>query len=707
VGAVGECLHSSTVYGTLFFLLFLLLFSFEFYLDSSARAMRMKEIEEKRGENKLQLDFEAFITQGEQALEKQKELNIQLQAVNERDAIIHTLHAELANRDEVLVSYKKVVERLKTLQWEHEESERKVRAEAAAQMTLPDSGAPLLKYKEKLLRMLFGNKTMEESAREHLESRSANEEEIQRIVAEEQQSSSRSRTKQNVMSDLLRIGGGGDATHELKIESVMRVQELGGHLARDNERTDNTGKGESPSKSQAPADKLVDSDKNEYILSKPGDSSKKTVDTRLVLDLGIVIVASAIGGLVASAARQPILLGYLLGGSFIGPGGARLIGQFIQIETLAQFGATFLLFALGVEFSISKLRKVKYIALIGGSLQLLCIILFVSLLGVFALEMHVKQAVFVGCVLSMSSTTVVVKSLMERKQIATLCGQVMLGLLIVQDLFLSIILALLNLAKVPFEKLGEEMIWLALKFALLGGIVVACMYIWPICLRLLDQSKSHDLFLLGLVALCVFLTVVSEKIIASAEVGAFLSGILISSAPGASQELTHRALRLFGPIRDMFGALFFCSIGMLINPIFLVEKAGTIMMLVIATLLVSRWRDDSACNCVHRCLIFAPLSPHSQLKSLITFVIVRLFGYSLEIAVRTGLGLSQIGEFAFVLVSEGVSVGLLSKDLYFLLLGTTAVSIFITPFILTASLAIVKYFQLEDRKAHAQGVVVD
>lgn len=95
------------------------------------------------------------------------------------------------------------------------------------------------------------------------------------------------------------------------------------------------------------------------------------------------------------------------------------------------------------------------------------------------------------------------------------------------------------------------------------------------------------------------------------------------------------------------------------------------------------------------------------MKSLITFITVRLFGYSLEIAVRTGLGLAQVGEFAFVLASDGLSVGLLTKDLYFLLLGTTAVSIFITPFILTTSIAIVKYFKLEDKKAHAQGVVVD
>jgi CPA2 family monovalent cation:H+ antiporter-2 len=175
---------------------------------------------------------------------------------------------------------------------------------------------------------------------------------------------------------------------------------------------------------------------------------------------------------------------------------------------------------------------------------------------------------------------------MESKQIQSLCGQVMLGLLIVQDLFLSLILACLNLTKVPVERLGVETAWLLWRFVVLAVILVACMFLWPKLLRLLDQSKSHDLFLLGLVALCVLLTVVAEKVIHSAEVGAFLSGILISSSPGANHELTHRALRLFGPIRDMFGALFFASIGMLINPLFLVENALRIIMLVMATVMV-------------------------------------------------------------------------------------------------------------------------
>lgn len=636
------------------------------------------------------LSYESLIGLQELLVRSQKSLNERLGEVHDRDSRIHSLKEQLRNREMRLAQYKVVVARLKALQVEHEEMERQAYAAAAAR----GNGIPLLtgldpaavgagggaavapaidlaKYKDRLLALIFGNKTLEESRRDRggglLSLPDEHADEIAKLVREEREAQAGQR------GGFLPRRGGHGRDSELSVESVMRVSADDDNPAG--------GDGDAESKSSLPAEKLVDAEKNEYILSKPGpDSQGKAVDVRLVTDLGVVIVASALGGLLASALRQPILLGYLLGGSAIGPGGAHLIGQFIQIETLAAFGATFLLFALGVEFSVSKLRKVKHIALLGGAAQLLAVTAAVSVVGVYLLELRLKAAVFSGAVLSMSSTTVVVKSLMSSRQIATLCGQVMLGLLIVQDLFLSLMLALLNLARAPLDRLAEESLWLFARFFVLGSVVLVCMYLWPICLRMLDAAKSPDLFLLGLVALCVFLTVVSEKVIHSAEVGAFLSGILISSSPGASAELTHRSLKIFGPIRDMFGALFFCSIGMLIDPFFLVERAATIAMLVAATVV---------------------------LKSIIMLSIVRAFGYSMEIAVRAGLGLSQVGEFAFVLASEGVATGVLSKEQYHLLAATTAVSLVVTPSAFRLAMWIVKYFKLEDRKVHAQGMQSD
>jgi len=651
------------------------------------------------------LDYDSLIALHERSVSGQKELNKRLVDLSDRESKIHYLTSELANRDVMLASYKVLVARLKALKAQHAQMERRMATEHAESVLRQQLGLPATgngspppegsAYRARLLSLIFGNQTTEESRHElglgmtDLE----HAEEIAKLVREEKEA--QAAAARGGFLALASRAARGDATNnaELKLESVMRVSDEDEDGAAGGAGTENGGgDGEHGGgagsdggvKVLAPADKLVDSNKNEYILSKPGDAAagggKKTVDVRLVQDLGIVIVASALGGLLAAALHQPVLLGYLAGGSAIGPGGLRLIGQFIQIETLAAFGATFLLFALGVEFSVSKLRRVKHIALLGGLLQLVSITLVVSLVGVCFLSLRLSSSLFIGCVLSMSSTTVVVKSLMSTRQIATLGGQVMLGLLIAQDIFLSVILALLNLARVAPERLASESLWLGFRFALLAVIVLGCMYIWPVLLRLLDASKSADLFLLGLVALCVFLTVVSERVIRSAEVGAFLSGLLISSSPGSNPELTHRCLRLFAPIRDMFGALFFSSIGMLIDPVFLVNNAATIAMLVAAIIV---------------------------LKSLLTSLIVRLFGYSASIALSAGLGLSQIGEFAFVLSATGLSVGLLARETYLLLLGTTAVSIVVTPAILKLSAAIIKYFKLDDKKSHAQGMQVD
>jgi Kef-type K+ transport system membrane component KefB len=705
-------------------LLTLLVGVYEFLLDSEVHTARLALLALPTDEHGDAIasggiasnaaEYDALISMHERGVNTQKELNKKLIELQDRENKIHYLHAELANRDVLLANYKVVVARLKILKAQHHDMERQLATQQAEQMLRiqlgllpapptgdnaaaaaaggtgvagPEAGVTPLpaasaeetaQIRARLLTLIFGNKTLEESRQElnalgidttQPQQQGTHAEEIAQLVREEKEA--QAAASRDGFLALASRAARGDVNKDadLKMESVMRINDEGELLdsiikskQKNRENRLKNGEAGEPEDDEdegpaLPAAKLVDSDKNEYILSKPGQAGggagSKTVDVRLVQDLGLVIVASALGGLLASALKQPVILGYLAGGSAIGPGGLRLIGQFIQIETLAQFGATFLLFALGVEFSMKKLRKVKHIALLGGLLQLISITIVMLFLGRLYWNLRVISCVFIGCVLSMSSTTVVVKSLVASNQLASLSGQVMLGLLIAQDLFLSIILAFINLAKVQtLESLLTELLWLGLRFFFLGLIVCICMYIWPLLLRLLDASGSADLFLLGLVALCVFLTVISEQIIHAAEVGAFLSGLLISSSPSASPELTHRALRLFAPIRDVFGALFFSSIGMLMDPFFLLHNAPVIGGLVLVTVVV---------------------------KSILTFVIVRLFGYSTEISLKTGLGLAQVGEFAFVLSSSGVSYGLINTSQYNYLAAITTVSLVLTP----------------------------
>ncbi|HEY9851274.1 MAG TPA: cation:proton antiporter [Leptolyngbyaceae cyanobacterium] len=376
-------------------------------------------------------------------------------------------------------------------------------------------------------------------------------------------------------------------------------------------------------------------------------------DFRLIVDLVLVLAAATAGGLLASLLRQPVLLGYLLGGMVVGPAGLGLIKEVIQVETLAQFGVAFLLFALGVEFSFAELKKVKAIGLGGAALQIILTILVTVFICWATGRWGTLPAkgVFLGAILSLSSTAVVLKCLIERNETETTHGQVMLGMLVVQDLALGLMLAVLPALDKPPEEIGKA-VFLALVWIVLfaAGAVAAGVWLIPPILRFLARTESQELFLLGVVALCLGIALLTEHLGLSIEMGAFVAGLMISEVEYADQTLTY-----VEPVRDIFATLFFASIGMLIDPVFLWNNLEMILGLV--------------------ALVFLG-------KFLIITPIVRLFRYSWKTALIAGLGLAQIGEFSFVLASEGQALGLVSRQIYLLILGTTACTLILTPFVL-------------------------
>ena len=376
-------------------------------------------------------------------------------------------------------------------------------------------------------------------------------------------------------------------------------------------------------------------------------------DFRLIIDLVLVFAVAACGGLLAALLKQPVLLGYLIGGMVVGPSGLRLIKELIQVETLAQFGVAFLLFALGVEFSLTELRKVKAIALGGGTLQIILTILITVLVcGITgAWGTLPAKGVFLGSILSLSSTAVVLKCLMERNETETPHGQVMLGMLVVQDLALGLMLAVLPALHEPGEVIGIAVLMALLKIGLFAaGAVVAGIWLIPPLLRLLARTESKELFLLGIVTICLGIAIFTEYLGLSIEMGAFVAGLMISEVEYADETLT-----IVEPLRDIFASLFFAAIGMLIDPVFLWQNLELILGLV-ALVFVGKF------------LIITPL--------------VSLFRYPLKTSLIVGLGLAQIGEFSFVLASEGQALGLVSRRVYLLILGTTAVTLMLTPFVL-------------------------
>jgi CPA2 family monovalent cation:H+ antiporter-2 len=377
-------------------------------------------------------------------------------------------------------------------------------------------------------------------------------------------------------------------------------------------------------------------------------------DFRLILDLVTVLGVAAAGGLLAALFRQPVLLGYLVGGIIVGPSGLGLIKEVVQVETLAQFGVAFLLFTLGVKFSLSELRKVQTISLGGGTLQIVLTIAVTALIATgVGWVTSSAQGIFLGAVLSLSSTAVVLKCLGEENETEAPHAQVMLGILIVQDLAVGLMLAILPTLDHSPDEIGVALGWALLKIAIIaGGAIAVGVWVLPRLLRFLAWTESRELFLLGVVALCLGIALLTEHFGLSIEMGAFLAGLMISEVEYADQTLAY-----VEPLRDIFATLFFAAIGMLIDPVFLWEHLELILGLVALVILG---------------------------KFLIVTPIVRLFGYPLKTALIAGFGLAQIGEFSFVLVSKGQVLGLITQQVYLLVLGTTAVTLVVTPFVFQA-----------------------
>ncbi len=369
----------------------------------------------------------------------------------------------------------------------------------------------------------------------------------------------------------------------------------------------------------------------------------------LILDITTVLVATALGGFFAHQLRQPVILGYLVSGFAIGPFGFKLLSNVNEIKSLAEIGVAFLLFALGVEFSLAELKRVKDIAIKGSLLQIgltIALVTIVTLLTGWASS--ITKGIFLGAVLSLSSTAIVLKTLTEKGEVNTVHGQIMLAILIAQDLALGVMLAIIPALQQP------ENIAVALGLALVKitiFVVIAIIFsrwVVPRVLSNIAATESNELFLLVVIALCLGVAVITANLGLSIAMGAFVAGLMISEIDYADQ-----ALAKILPLRDTFASLFFASIGMLIDPAILISNFAIILELVALVLLG---------------------------KAVIIGGIVLKFGYSLKNAIIVSLGINQIGEFSFVLALVGLQLELISQQTYSLLLGTTAITLILTPF---------------------------
>ncbi|BCS33370.1 sodium/hydrogen exchanger [Luteitalea sp. TBR-22] len=369
----------------------------------------------------------------------------------------------------------------------------------------------------------------------------------------------------------------------------------------------------------------------------------------IAADLAIVIVASLAGGLAAQFLKQPLILGYILAGVVIGP---HSIGQAItnthDIELLAEVGVALLLFALGLEFSLKQLQPVRAIALIGTPIQMALVILLGFGVG-SVLGWDWRPSLWLGAAISLSSTMVILKTLMAQGQLGTLSSRVMVGILIAQDLLvvpLMILLPTLSQPEAGLRAVAAAGVKAVIFLALM--VVVGTRFL-PRLMQFIAVRQSRELFLLAITAIGLGIGYVTYLFGLSFAFGAFVAGLVLSES-----DYAHQALSDIIPLRDVFGMLFFASVGMLIDPRQLLTMAGPVALLLMAILIG---------------------------KAFILGGVSYAFGYRNVVPLAVALGLWQIGEFSFVLGKVGLAAGGLDASAFALLLNTAVLSMVLTPLV--------------------------
>jgi len=366
----------------------------------------------------------------------------------------------------------------------------------------------------------------------------------------------------------------------------------------------------------------------------------------IAADIVIIVVAALFGGLIAQKLRQPLILGYILAGVVIGPFTGAAVSDAHDVEKLAEIGVALLLFALGLEFSLKELKPVRNIALIGGPIQILLTVGYGYLVGRW-LGWETVPSMWLGGIASLSSTMVILKTLMNQGMMGTLSSRVMIGILIVQDL--AVVPLMIMLPQLSDPATGLPILGVAavksVVFLLLMFFIGTRTLPW--LLAIVARWNSRELFLLTITAIGLGIGYATYLVGLSFAFGAFVAGMVLSES-----DYGHQALSDIIPLRDLFGLLFFTSVGMLLEPHFLLQNYAGVIQLVL--------------------LIAVG-------KGLLMAVIARGFGYGNVVPLAVGLGMFQIGEFSFVLGQVGSAGGFINADQHSYILSATIFSMVVTP----------------------------
>lgn len=365
----------------------------------------------------------------------------------------------------------------------------------------------------------------------------------------------------------------------------------------------------------------------------------------IVIIIGLAIVVSFVFNLL----RIPTIVGFLLTGILAGPYGLGLVKAVKEVEVMAEVGVILLLFTIGLEFSLQKLIRIKKIVLIGGTLQVGLTIAIVTGIGIIY-GLSIPQSIFVGFLVSLSSTAIVLKLLQERSDLDTPHGRNTLGILLFQDVIVVPMMIIIPMLGGAPKFAEQNILLIALKALFLVGIIlVSARWIIPFLLHQVTRLRKRELFLLSIVFIAFSVAWLTSQFGLSLALGAFLAGLIISES-----EYSQAAISSILPFHDLFMSFFFVSIGMLLdieffftNPIICLFLAGCLIIIKFFT-------------------------------AGIASIILR---YPLRTAIIVGFALAQIGEFSFILSAVGRENQLIPDDAFQIFLAVVVLSMILTPFI--------------------------
>ncbi len=344
------------------------------------------------------------------------------------------------------------------------------------------------------------------------------------------------------------------------------------------------------------------------------------------------------------------IVGFLFTGIFVGPYGLGLVEAIHNVEIFAEVGIVLLLFTIGIEFSLERLLQIRKAVLIGGSLQVLLTFLL-ALFIAMQFGQAIGNAVFIGFLVALSSTAIVLKLIQERAEVDSPHGRTTLGILIFQDIIIVPMILLTPLLVGSTGNIGESLfIFLTKGIGIILLVMISTKWVVPQLLYQITRTRNNELFLLSVVVICFGVAWLTSKAGLSLALGAFLAGLIISES-----EYSHQALGNILPFRDVFTTFFFISIGMMLDINFLFNQFGLIVLIALSV------------------LVF---------KAIIAGSVTILLGFPLRTGILVGFALGQIGEFSFILSGVGVEHGLLAGDIYQWFLSITIISMAATPFII-------------------------